>query len=53
MEISLSAAKSRILMFVFVMCVLDVSGHTQNCNWRAPSAEHGGIREAERESEIP
>lgn len=28
MEVPLSAAKSRILMFVFVMRVRDVSGHT-------------------------
>lgn len=50
MEVSLSAAKSRILMFVFVMCVRDVSGPTHNCNWRAESIEQGGV-EKERGKE--
>lgn len=47
MEVSVSAAKSRILMFVRVMCVHDVSGHTHththNGNWRAGSTERGGV----------
>lgn len=43
MEVSLSAAKSRILMFVFVMCVYDVSDHAHNCNRRAESIEQVGV----------
>ena len=43
MEVSLSAAESGILMFVFVMCVRDVSGQTHSCNRSTESIEQVGV----------
>lgn len=47
MEVSLSAAKSRILMFVRVMCVHDVSGHTHTHTHRMATGEQEVLNKGE------
>lgn len=54
-KVSLSAAKSRTIMFAFGMCVCDASAftHTHNCNWRAQSIEQWGVEKQRRKERRP